>query len=489
MARVDLAHLRRALAKGAPAAAYYLHGGEGILKDEALAAILGAALEPGTRDFNLDLLSAQDIDPGAIAGACAVMPMMAERRAVVVRDVEAWKRKNKAKGQVVEYLERPIAGAVLVLIQGNGDDPDDALAAHCVVGRLHGADRRPAGGVARRAAGGRRRGGDVGRAGTPAARHRGRPRRAECRDPEAWRPRYHGGDRCRYRGCAGRGALRRNRRRLARRGAARRNHHVPWRWFHGFWRRAAYRVSTWCTLLGAPCWCCAGPRTAGGRARRAGRCARHPDQERAAVHGAPQASAATIALARIAAEVVDRWPLPRLRAATVTALDADVALKHTTISDEAGIVCDLVLAMRTLRHAAGRVKPRTATLLALISAVATPLAAQQLLLPTTPRFQEIARLAQDGYGDSARALIARILARMPRQRFQLSGGAVHRRAPSRAPATRCARLSRASWSSIRSRRGPTRHCSGLRARRTATATWTTWWLASAGSSPITRRHR
>lgn len=42
-------------------------------------------------------------------------------------------------------------------------------------------------------------------------------------------------------------------------------------------------------------------------------------------------------------------------------------------------------------------------------ATAAPLAAQAPLPPTTPRFVEITRLAQEGYGDSARAVIARIL--------------------------------------------------------------------------------
>lgn len=39
-----------------------------------------------------------------------------------------------------------------------------------------------------------------------------------------------------------------------------------------------------------------------------------------------------------------------------------------------------------------------------------PAAAQAPMPPTTPRFVEIARLAQEGYGDSARAVIGRILA-------------------------------------------------------------------------------
>ncbi len=42
-------------------------------------------------------------------------------------------------------------------------------------------------------------------------------------------------------------------------------------------------------------------------------------------------------------------------------------------------------------------------------ASAAPLAAQAPLPPTSPRFVEVTRLAQEGYGDSARTVIARIL--------------------------------------------------------------------------------
>lgn len=44
---------------------------------------------------------------------------------------------------------------------------------------------------------------------------------------------------------------------------------------------------------------------------------------------------------------------------------------------------------------------------------AQSLAAQLPLAPTTPKFQEVVRLAQDGYGDSARKVIARLLSRTP----------------------------------------------------------------------------
>lgn len=132
MPRLTLDKLRRTLKIDPPAPAYYIHGAEGILKDEALAAILDRALDPATRDFNLDLCSAQQLDPAALPAACATLPMMAERRVVVVRDIEAWKRKSKAKLPAVEYLDKPMRDTVLVMVQGNDDDPDEELASRCV---------------------------------------------------------------------------------------------------------------------------------------------------------------------------------------------------------------------------------------------------------------------------------------------------------------------------------------------------------------------
>ena len=131
MPRLTLDKLRRSLIAGLPAPAYYVHGGEGILKDEAVALILDRALDAATREFNLDLCSAQQLDPAGLAAACATMPMMAERRVVVVRDIEVWHRKSKAKLPAVAYLERPMPDTVLVMVQGNDDDPDADLSSRC----------------------------------------------------------------------------------------------------------------------------------------------------------------------------------------------------------------------------------------------------------------------------------------------------------------------------------------------------------------------
>ncbi len=52
MGALTLDALFRSLKRGAPDPVYYLHGDEDVLKDEAIAAVLDRAVEPGARDFN-----------------------------------------------------------------------------------------------------------------------------------------------------------------------------------------------------------------------------------------------------------------------------------------------------------------------------------------------------------------------------------------------------------------------------------------------------
>lgn len=111
--------LLRSLAKGELAPVYYLHGPEDILKDEAVDAILDRALEPGLRDFNLDQRSAGQLDPEAVFTLCTTLPMMAARRAVVLREIEGWKRRPKTRTAFLSYLERPVAETVVILVQGS----------------------------------------------------------------------------------------------------------------------------------------------------------------------------------------------------------------------------------------------------------------------------------------------------------------------------------------------------------------------------------
>src|SRR6266542_1198033 len=80
--------LLRSLKRGDVAPAYYLYGAEDLLKEEAIRAVLDRVLDPGLRDFNFDQRSAAQADPEEVYSLCRTPPMMADRRVIVLRDVE-----------------------------------------------------------------------------------------------------------------------------------------------------------------------------------------------------------------------------------------------------------------------------------------------------------------------------------------------------------------------------------------------------------------
>lgn len=63
-------------------------GAESLLRDRAIDLLIRHCLDPGLADFNLDRFSGDSLEPEAVAGAAATLPMMAERRMVLVRRFE-----------------------------------------------------------------------------------------------------------------------------------------------------------------------------------------------------------------------------------------------------------------------------------------------------------------------------------------------------------------------------------------------------------------
>lgn len=116
----------KALLKGEIPNAIYLHGAEEVLKEEAVSAIIARTLEPSLKDFNFDQRSAANLDPEAAETLCQSLPMMAERRVAIIRDVEAWNKRAKAKATVLKYLEHPASETILILVQGSGETDVDA---------------------------------------------------------------------------------------------------------------------------------------------------------------------------------------------------------------------------------------------------------------------------------------------------------------------------------------------------------------------------
>lgn len=105
---------------------YYLYGDDDYLKDGAVHELLDAAIEPSTRDFNCEVRRGADLDAEAVSSLLATPPMLAERRAVVLRDVTTLKK--AARAQLDKYLARPASDTLLLLTSPAGTKADAALA-------------------------------------------------------------------------------------------------------------------------------------------------------------------------------------------------------------------------------------------------------------------------------------------------------------------------------------------------------------------------
>ena len=117
--------LRTALQTRVFEPAYYFYGAEDYLKDETLKQLLEVAVEPATRDFNLETLRGAELTGERLGSLLGTPPMMAERRVVIVRDVGALRK--DARRALDQYLEHPASDIVLVLIASAGSKEDRAL--------------------------------------------------------------------------------------------------------------------------------------------------------------------------------------------------------------------------------------------------------------------------------------------------------------------------------------------------------------------------
>ncbi|HEU0013144.1 MAG TPA: hypothetical protein VFQ45_05645, partial [Longimicrobium sp.] len=83
MPQVKPAQLERTLRDRVAGGAFFFFGDEDFLREEAVAKVVAAYLDPATRDFNFDQVRGGDVAPEALASTLATPPMMAEHRVVV----------------------------------------------------------------------------------------------------------------------------------------------------------------------------------------------------------------------------------------------------------------------------------------------------------------------------------------------------------------------------------------------------------------------
>jgi DNA polymerase-3 subunit delta len=105
--------------------AYYFHGEDDFLKEQAVRRVVDAAVDPATRDFNLEIRRGGEIDAETVESLLGTPPMMAERRVVVLRDPGALRK--DARAALDRYLARPASDTVLLLVAPAGGKADKRL--------------------------------------------------------------------------------------------------------------------------------------------------------------------------------------------------------------------------------------------------------------------------------------------------------------------------------------------------------------------------
>lgn len=114
--------LRTAFDAGSFDPVYVLFGDEDYIKEEVVRLLIARAVDPAMRDFNLDTRRGPELDAAGLRSLLEQLPMMAERRVIVVREAHALKK--PALGALDRYLAKPSADIVLVLMLPAGEEPE-----------------------------------------------------------------------------------------------------------------------------------------------------------------------------------------------------------------------------------------------------------------------------------------------------------------------------------------------------------------------------
>lgn len=110
---------------------YYFFGDDDYLKDSRVRELVQAAVDPVTRDFNLEIRRGADTDTEVLDSLLSTPPILAARRVVVIRDVE--KLKKEARALLDRYLQRPVTDLLLLLVSPGGVKVDKGLSARSTI--------------------------------------------------------------------------------------------------------------------------------------------------------------------------------------------------------------------------------------------------------------------------------------------------------------------------------------------------------------------
>ena len=92
---------------------YLVYGAEDLLVDETVQGLVEVAVPAECRGFNLDVLQGADADVRDVIARASAFPMMGDRRAVIVRDVDRFGPKEL--DLLAMYVSQPSPSTLLVL--------------------------------------------------------------------------------------------------------------------------------------------------------------------------------------------------------------------------------------------------------------------------------------------------------------------------------------------------------------------------------------
>ena len=124
--------LNAALQRGSFDRAYLFFGDDEYLKEERVRALVACVTDSATRDFNLDVRRGSETDAPSLLLALEALPMMAERRVLLLRDVAALRK--DARAVLDRYLDHPSADTVLLMTTAAGAKVEERLASRSVGG-------------------------------------------------------------------------------------------------------------------------------------------------------------------------------------------------------------------------------------------------------------------------------------------------------------------------------------------------------------------